>query len=94
MEEILRKTELLTSKVKERSGTNSSNILDKAIQEEGEEECNECFNECSYGEVLDLRRKIKQGLSLEQTKKRKFTVRYHHGKLNVLPYNYQFPLMT
>ena len=27
-------------------------------------------------------------------KKIKFTVGYHHGKLNVLPYNYYFPPMT
>ena len=31
---------------------------------------------------------------MEQTKKIKFTVVYHHGKINVLPYNYQFPLVN
>ena len=31
---------------------------------------------------------------MEQTKKRKFTVGYHHGKINVLTYNNQLPPMT
>ena len=38
--------------------------------------------------------KIKPKVILEQTKKRKFTVGYHHGKLKFLPYNYQLPPMT
>ena len=31
---------------------------------------------------------------MEQTKKRKFMMGYHHGKLNVLPYNHLFPPMN
>ena len=87
------KNELLTSKVTEGSGTNGSNIMDIAIEEEEDDKCNECFDELFDDEVLDLRRK-KQEVSMEQTKKRKFMVVYHHGKLNVLPYNYYFPPMT
>ena len=49
--------------------------MDISIEEEEEEEVNECFND----EVLYLRRKIKQEVSLEKTKKIKFTVGYHHG---------------
>ena len=37
--------------------------------------------------------KKKQEVSLEKTNKKKFTVSYHHGRLNVLPSNYQFPRM-
>ena len=59
--------------------------MDIVIEEEEEEECNECFDD----KVLDLRQKRKQGVSLEQTKKRKFVVGYHHGNLNVLSSNYQ-----
>ena len=68
--------------------------MDIAIEEEEEEEVKECFGECFYDKVLDLRRKRKQEVSLEQTKKKKLTVGYHHGKLNISLFNYQFPLMT
>ena len=94
MEEIVRKTEALTSKITETPGTNGSNFMEIEIEEEEEEEDNECSGECFDYEVLDLRRKIKREVSLEQTKKRKFTVRSHHGKLNVLPFTYQFHPIT
>ena len=71
MEEIERKTEVLTSKVTEGSGTNGSNIMYIAIEEEEEGEGNECFDD----EVLDLRRIKKPEVSLEQKTKRKFTAR-------------------
>ena len=44
MEEILRNTELQWSKVTEVSGTNGSNLMDIAIEEEEEEEGHECFD--------------------------------------------------
>ena len=87
-------TGVLTSKLTEGSGTNGSNIIDIDIQEEEGEEVNEFFDEFFDDEVLDLRQKRKREVRLEQTKKRKFTVGYHHGKLNILPYTYQFPPMT
>ena len=68
--------------------------MDIAIEEEEEEECDECFDECFDDEVLDLRQKRKRGVSLEQIKKRKIMVGYHHGKLNILTSSYQFPPMT
>ena len=58
MEEIVRKTEVLTSKVREGSVTNGYNIMDIVIEEKEEEEGNECFDECFDDEVLDLRQKI------------------------------------
>ena len=61
-----------------------------AIEDEEEEEGNECFDD----KLLYLRRKRKREVSLEQMKKRKFMVGYHLVNLNVLPSNYQFPLMT
>ena len=85
MEEIVRKTEVLTSKVREGSVTNGYNLMDIVIEEKEEEEGNECFDECFDDEVLGLRRKRKQEVSLEQTKKRKFTVVYHHGNLTFYP---------
>ena len=65
-----------------------------AIEEEEEEEGNDCFDECFDNEVLDLRQTIKREVSLEHTNKRKLMVRYHHGKVNVLPSNDQLPPMT
>ena len=47
-------------------------------------------SECFDDEVICWR--LKREVSVEKTKKRKFTVGYHHGKLNYLPSNYQFPL--
>ena len=79
------KTELLTSKVTEGSGTNGSNIMDIAVEDEEEEEGNKCFDECFDDEVLYSRRKRKRGVSLEQTKKGKITVGYHYGKLDIYP---------
>ena len=70
MEEILSNTEVLTSELKEVSVTNGSNIMDIAIEGEEEDEGNECFDECFDDEVLNLRRKRKQEVSLEQTKKK------------------------
>ena len=57
--------------------------MDTYIEEEGEEEGNDCFDECFDDKVLDLRQKRKRGVSLEQTKKRKFAVGYHLVNLNV-----------
>ena len=94
MKETARNTELLTSKVTYGSVTNDSNRMEIVIDKEEEEDGNECFDECFDEYVLDLRRKIKWEVSLEQTKKRKFTMGYNHGKLNVLPSNYRHPLMT
>ena len=62
-EEIVRKTELLQSKVTEGSGWNGSNLMDIAIEEEEEEEVNKCFDECFDDEVLDLRRNRKREVS-------------------------------
>ena len=45
MKEISRKTELLTIKLTEGSGTNGSNIMDIEIEEEEEKEGNECFDD-------------------------------------------------
>ena len=73
------------SKVIEGSETNWSNIMFILIEDEEEKEVNECFDECFDYKVLDLRRKVKREVSLEQMKKRKFTVGYNHGKLNVYP---------
>ena len=47
-----------------------------------------------YDRVLYLRRKRKREVNLEQMKKIKFMVVYHHGKLNILPSIYQLPLMN
>ena len=94
MKEIVRNTEVITSNITEGAGTNGSNLMDIEIGEEEWEEGSECFDKCFDDEVLYLRQKIKRELSLDQTKKRKFTVVYHHGKLNFLSYNYQFPLMN
>ena len=68
--------------------------MDIVIEEEEEGGGYEFFDECFDDEVLDLRQKIKLGVSLEKTKKIKFTVGYNYVKLNVLPSNYQFPPMT
>ena len=51
------------------------------IEEEEEDGGQECLDD----EVLDLRRKRKREVSLEQMKKRKFTVGYHHEKINFYP---------
>ena len=59
MEEIVRKTELITSNVTEVSGTNGSNLTDMVIEGEEEEEGNDCFGECFDDKVLNLRQKIK-----------------------------------
>ena len=72
MEEIVSKTEVLTGKVTEVSGTNVSNIMDTVIEEEEAEEGNEFFDD----KVLHLRQRIKREVCLEQTKKRKFMVGY------------------
>ena len=53
--------------------------MDISVYEAEEEEGKECFDD----KVLDLRLKRKRKESLEQTKGRKFTVGYHHGRLNV-----------
>ena len=82
------------SKEIEGSVKNGSNLMDTAIEEEEDEEGNKCFDECSDDEVLDLRRKRKREVCLEQMKKRHFMVGYHHRKLNILPSNYQSPPMT
>ena len=58
-EEILRKTEVITSKVTDGSVKNDSNLMDIAIEGEEEEEGNEFFGECFDEKVLDLRQKIK-----------------------------------
>ena len=81
MEEIVSKTEVISSKITEVSGTNDSNRMEIVIDKEEEEDGNEYFDECFDEDVLDLRRKIKWEVSLEQTKKRKITVGYHHGKM-------------
>ena len=94
MEGIVSKTEVLIIKVTQVSGTNGSNIMDMVIEQEKEEEGKECVYKCFDGEVLYLRQKRKWEVSLERTNKRTFTVVYHHGKINVLPSNYQFPPMT
>ena len=47
------KSEVLTSKVAYRSGTNGSNIMDTAIEEDD----NECFVKCFDDKVLYLRQK-------------------------------------
>lgn len=39
-------------------------------------------------------RKRKHGEVMNAMKKRKFTIGFHHGKLNPLPANFQFPKMT
>ena len=59
--------------------------MDIVIDEEEEEEGHECLDYCFDDEVLDLRRKRKREISLEQTKGIKSTVKYHHGKLNFNP---------
>ena len=63
----MRKTEVLTSKVTEGSGTNGNNLINISIPEEEEGEGKECFDEYFDDEVLDLRQKRKQEVSLEQT---------------------------
>ena len=90
MEEIVWKTEILTSKTTEGYVTNCSNLMDIVIEEEEQEEGNELFDD----KVLGLKRKRKRQLSLEKTKKRKFTVGYHNRKLIFLHSNYKFPLMN
>ena len=65
MEEIVRKTEVLISKVIERSGKNGSNLEDMQIEEEKEEDGNKCFDECFDDQVLDLGLKRKREVSLE-----------------------------
>ena len=56
-EEIVRKTELLTSKVTEGSGKNGSNHMYIWIEEEEEGGRNKCFDECFDDKVLYLMRK-------------------------------------
>ena len=51
MEEIVRKTEVLMSKVTEGPGTNASTIMDMVIEEEEEEEGNDCFDKFFDDEV-------------------------------------------
>ena len=85
---MVKNTEVLMSKVIEGSETNWSNIMFILIEDEEEKEVNECFDECFDYKVLDLRRKVKREVSLEQMKKRKFMVGYHLVNLNVLPSNY------
>ena len=46
MKEMVRKTEVLTSKLTEESGTNDSNRMDIVIEEEEEGEGNKCFDKC------------------------------------------------
>ena len=81
---MVKNTEVIISTVIEGSETNGSNLMEVYIEYEEEQEDNDCFDECFGDEVLDLRRK-KGEVSLEQTKKRNFTVGYNHGKLNVYP---------
>ena len=94
MEGIVRKTEVLMSKVSEVSVTIFSNLMEISIEEEEEEGGNKCFDKCFDDEVPYLRQKRKREVSLEKTKKIKLTVGYHDVKLNVLPSNHQFPPMT
>ena len=70
MEEIVRKTDVLTSKLIEGSGTNGSNLMDILIEEEEEEEGNEYFDECFDDKVLDLRRKSKWDISLGKRRRK------------------------
>ena len=85
IEEIVSKTELLPSKVTDGSGTNFPNLMDIATEEEEEGGSNKCFDECFDDEVLYLRGERKWEVSLDQTKRRKATVVYHHRKLNFYP---------
>ena len=73
------------SKVIEGSETNGYNLMEILIEEEKQKEGNQCFDGFLNDEVLDLRRKIKREVSLEETKKRKFIVGYNNEKLNVYP---------
>ena len=71
IEEIVSKTEVITSKVIDGSETNVSNITDIAIEEEEEEEGNECFGECFDDEVLYLRQKVNSGSKFGAKKEEK-----------------------
>ena len=57
--------------------------MDIASEDEEQEEGNDCFGECFDDKVLALMRKRKREKSLEQKKEQKFTLLYHHGRINV-----------